>query len=147
MNRVLAFGVFALMCAAMGWGGLWLFLGVMAACWAHLHQKLRERRSEAQRLIADADFQHAAWLKGNDVVAFFGRYLPNGVYRDLVDGPTQYDPDVAEVPEYMFQSPAPEGAESLPAHDEEGNEPIFLSPFSTAEPRSTRRIFQSDVVG
>lgn len=56
--------------------------GLVAVLWASFTafvlktSQIASQRQERRRLLADCDYQHDAWNRGNDRVAVYGRFQP-----------------------------------------------------------------------
>lgn len=57
---------------------------VLAVRWTLKLIQRGTRRREHARLLADCEYQHAAWRRGDDAIAFFGRFQPAGIDGKIV---------------------------------------------------------------
>jgi hypothetical protein len=76
LSQIVAVGILLGIWALMGWLGFWVAFGILlVALYRKIDGELPERRERA-RLLADCEYQHDAWKRGDDATAFFGRFRP-----------------------------------------------------------------------
>lgn len=69
------------------WSTFWaviVFGSALMVIWPLKARQRAARRREHARLLADCEYQHAAWRRGDDAIAFFGRFQPAGIDGKIV---------------------------------------------------------------